>query len=97
MYRHSNYDPGEVTRKDKFTNPYIGKLYIAAKWNPMTKRWVENIDPFDTNLSMKAVAQRVEATEVLSVGIESMVEDAAKFAREAPDYFDFIYNLLRGL
>lgn len=36
------------------------------------------------------------ATEVVSMGIQYMYEDAVLFARRDPDMFDFIYDLLRG-
>lgn len=36
------------------------------------------------------------STEIISMGIEMMYMDAPRFAREDADYFDFIYNLLRG-
>jgi len=36
------------------------------------------------------------ATEIVSMGLEELYKDAAGFARSDPDYFDFMYNLLRG-
>lgn len=36
------------------------------------------------------------STEILSMGIEAIYAEPEKFAAEDPDYFDFIYNLLRG-
>lgn len=36
------------------------------------------------------------ASEVVSMGVEYMYRNPAKFAREDPDYFAFIYNALRG-
>lgn len=35
-------------------------------------------------------------TEITSMALEYMYKDAAKLAREDPEMFDFIYNLLRG-
>lgn len=37
-----------------------------------------------------------DATEIVSMGIEYMYDETARFAKEDPDYFDFIYNLLRN-
>lgn len=37
----------------------------------------------------------VIATEILSMGIEEMYVDPIGFARRDPDYFDFVYELLR--
>jgi hypothetical protein len=36
------------------------------------------------------------ATEILSMGIEKFYEDPIGFAKQDPDYFDFIYGALRG-
>jgi len=36
------------------------------------------------------------ATEIVSMGLEELYKDAASFARKDPDYFDFMYSLLRG-
>ena len=35
-------------------------------------------------------------TEIISMGIEYFYSDPLKFAGQDPDYFDFIYNTLRG-
>jgi len=37
------------------------------------------------------------ATELVSMGLEMFFDDPAKLAQEDPDYFDFIYELVRGL
>lgn len=36
------------------------------------------------------------ATEVVSMGLEYMYAEPARLAKEDPDYFDFIYELVRG-
>ena len=36
------------------------------------------------------------ATEIVSMGMEYYWDDPAKLAREDPEYFDFIFDLLRG-
>lgn len=36
------------------------------------------------------------ATEIVSMGIEYMYAETTKLAKEDPEYFDFMYNLLRG-
>jgi len=43
----------------------------------------------------KATGQRY-ATEIISMGMENMWADPAAFAKADPDYFDFIFGLLRG-
>jgi len=35
-------------------------------------------------------------TEIISMGIEEMYYRPAEFAKEDPDYFDFIFKVLRG-
>lgn len=37
------------------------------------------------------------ATEIVSMGLEMFFDDPVKLAKEDPDYFDFIYDLVRGL
>lgn len=37
-----------------------------------------------------------KSTELISMGLEHMVSDPLEFARKDPDYFDFIYNTVRG-
>lgn len=62
-----DYDPSEMTKRDKFIDPYMGKYYR---------------DNY--------------ATEIISAGLEYMWNDPAQFAEDDPDYFDFMYNTLRG-
>jgi hypothetical protein len=38
----------------------------------------------------------LQATEILSMGLEYFYQDPARLAEEDPDYFDFIFDLLRG-
>lgn len=37
------------------------------------------------------------ATEILSMGLQMFYEDPAKLARQDPEYFDFIYAVVRGM
>lgn len=37
-----------------------------------------------------------KATEIISMGAEFLFRDPLTFARQDPEYFDFMYNLLRG-
>jgi len=66
-----NYGASERTKRDRFTSPYMGKIYKDRDGN-------------------------VVATEILSMGMEYMWPDPYNFATTDPDYFDFIYDLLRG-
>jgi len=36
------------------------------------------------------------STEIVSMGLEYMYADAAYFAQRDPEYFDFMFALLRG-
>lgn len=38
----------------------------------------------------------MDSTEIISMGIEYMIKDPQDFATKDPDYFDFMYNTLRG-
>jgi hypothetical protein len=63
----ASYDPSEIVKVDKFSNPYMGKIYTGNR-----------------------------ATEIISMGLERLYTDPLGFAQEDPDYFDFIWNLIRG-
>lgn len=64
------YGAGEITRPDKFMDPYIGKVYNRSGG----KRY---------------------ASEVVSMGLQYFYEKPIEFARQDPDFFDFIYDLVR--
>jgi hypothetical protein len=68
IFPNSGYDPSEMTTRDKFKHPYIGKRY-----------------PND------------RSTEVISMGLQYMSEDPELFAKDDPEYFNFIIGVLRGL
>lgn len=60
------YDASEMTRVDKWENPYTGKVYSTSK-----------------------------SSEVISMGLQSMFVDKAKFMFHDPEYFDFMASYLR--
>lgn len=60
------YDVDEITKPDKFTDPYSGRIYPHG------------------------------STEIISMGLEQMWENPARFAKNDPEYFDFIYTTLEG-
>lgn len=62
-----HFDEREVTRRDKFIDPYMGKHYPGAR-----------------------------ATEIISMGLELLYSEPDRLAREDPEYFDFMIDLLRG-
>ena len=88
VYPRSSYHKGEMAIKDKFDNAYIGKLYFA-NGTTVGMREVNATDDYVT-------PSIVEGTEVVSMGIEMYLQNPAGFAVLDPDYFNFIYALLRG-
>lgn len=80
------YKTTERATGDQFGEVYSGKWYtyksvIAGKIE--LKTWAD-------------VVKFVNASEVVSMGLQQMIEDPMKFAAEDPDYFDFMFNLVRG-
>jgi SPP1 gp7 family putative phage head morphogenesis protein len=61
---NKGYRANEYTMKDRFRDPYAGKLYQMNKH-----------------------------TEIISMGLQWMIEDPVSFASEDADYFDFIFSL----
>jgi len=53
------------------------------------------IDPYMGKEYMRQGVR--DATEILSMGIEYMYADPVTLAVKDPDYFDFIFNLVRGI
>lgn len=51
------------------------------------------------NFTSPYVGKRYQhkSTEVVSMGLEYMYADPVQFAKDDPDYFDFIYNLVRNI
>lgn len=58
--------------------------------NEMTR-----VDRFPSAYMGKDYGRR--ATEIISIGLEMMYDDAAALARDHPDIFDVVFNALRGL
>lgn len=61
------YGQEELTRKDKFIYPYMGKDYEGR------------------------------ASEILSMGLAEFHKNPYTLANKDPEYFDFLYNLVRGI
>lgn len=75
------YKDHEVAVKDNFILPYIGKYYP-----PKGLGWKKGMLP---------AWRSMPASEVLSMGIQYMYENPARFAEQDPDMFDFIFDTLR--
>lgn len=78
------YDSDEKTLKDKFFNPYCGKVYGSMDVSEAT------------NQHGTIRRYGVRATEVLSMGLERIYENAAEFWRTDREYFTFVTNVLQG-
>ena len=74
----------ERTAGDKLR--WLGKGYDRSE-----KAW------FDKFINPYMGKKYDDATEIISMGMEMMFSDPGRLASEDPEYFDFMYNLLRGL
>lgn len=70
----------------------LSDLYPDAGYGP--NEWAFE-DKF-RNAYMGRWYAKGEATEIISMGLQWMYEDAVGFARQDPEYFDFITKLIRG-
>lgn len=73
---------------DEFVDPYMGMDYRFPKSGLTGGVYVD--DPRGTNMG-------VYGTEITSMGLELMLEDPVKFAKEDPDYFDFMVENVLNL
>ena len=78
------YGSYEKTLKDKFFNPYCGKVYGSLDVRE------------DENQHGTIRRYGVSATEILSMGLERIYENAAEFWRTDREYFTFVTNVLQG-
>jgi hypothetical protein len=66
LAEYPSYDAAELTWRDEFIDPYMGKVYSYG------------------------------ATEIVSTGLQYMRHSPEDLAARDPDYFHFMYHLLRG-
>ena len=93
---NSAYGFNEYAFKDSFVErgnkAYCGKVYASEEQESFeTKKQRESF----MNLSSEGKKQRIRTTDLLTMGVERVINDAAKFAREDPDYFKFVITTLR--
>lgn len=74
-----SYHSDELGVKDEFITPYIGKYYAPGM-------------PSEGDLPDWG---RIQASEVLSMGLQYISEDPVKFAQQDPEMFDLIFDILR--
>ena len=85
----SRYGAGERAIPDKFDDPYCGKVYSRhAGPQPVP---IETATRFGTIKTYD-----VDATELLSMGLERLHVDPVGFFTKDPEYYQFVMNLLRG-
>lgn len=75
------YRASEVAYKDKWVERY-GSVYAGKVYS-----WH----------SVPTSAEQIRATEVMTVGIERLLEDPLEFYRSDRDWFDFLVKTLRGI
>lgn len=75
------YKADEVTLRDKFSEPYAGKLYREQRYVYGQGMVTSDVD---------------RATEIMTMGVQWMVEDPLEFYRRDKDYFEFIARVMWG-
>ena len=92
----SGYGADEYAFKDSFVekgnDAYCGKAYANREQGGFGKK--KQRDVFMA-LSTEEKKQRIRTTDLLTMGVERVINDAAKFAREDPEYFKFVLTTLR--
>ena len=83
LFPQSRYSPLEKTFEDDWArrggNAYTGKLYIRGYFPGMGK------DLF---------TEKTSSTEILSMGIQRMLESPVDFQRQDPEFYNFIKSQL---
>lgn len=79
------FEDHEIAVKDKFITPYIGKYYSRYSHAAASSWKLGTLPDWEV----------MYASEVISMGVQYMYENPARFAQEDPDMFDFIFDTLR--
>lgn len=83
LYPSSNYRPQEITLEDKWAekggNAYTGKLYCPG---------------YHASMGRDQFISSVRGSEILSMGIQRMLESPAEFQRNDPEFYQFIKKQL---
>lgn len=86
LFPGHNYRANEFTLRDRWADHggdhYIGKLYINGYYPSMSK---------------SDFVDRLQASEILSMGIQRLLESPVSFQRDDPDYYQFIKSQLTSL
>lgn len=83
LYPSSNYRPQELTLEDKWEEKggraYTGKLYCPG---------------YNASMGRDQFISSVRASEILSMGIQRMLESPVEFQRNDPEFYQFIKKQL---
>ena len=85
----TGYKVYEKTRTDKFLDPYMGKDYAYAYAYTRFK----NVSRWGERFNAKDVTEKPEAYELLSMGVQTMLESPEKIKQDK-DYFNFVFGCL---
>ena len=91
MNKNIAYDSSEIAVAGNFSRAYTGKVYrsqgVPGKHKAeLFKRALPS--------QSKIRAINVESTEIISTGMEQMWLNPAKFAKDDPEFFDFIWETI---
>ena len=91
----------EIGKKDRFSSPYSGKFYykevaIEESKEERTKRFQEHLKARKSPDSFKTRLTRLElyATEILSVGMQELLQNPDKFIKSDSQYARFVLGVL---
>ncbi|MAH47782.1 hypothetical protein CMI37_18315 [Candidatus Pacearchaeota archaeon] len=95
-----NFKPYETGRKDKFREVWY-RFWKKKKYGGRRESSLTEDQRLDLNERADVNAyyegkEYAQSTEIVSMGMELMYEDAVLFARYDPEYFKFIVGILRG-
>lgn len=84
-----NYKPEEMTKKDDFLYPYMGKVYYKYKGKTRSQ-WKKRFDGDGWP------PEEIRATELISMGLEKFYENPIELIQDE-DYFKFIWGVVKNV
>lgn len=81
IFPRSNYRADEWIKKDDFKQLYLGKVYYQKPGGGLSTREAYP-------------GQEIDATEIISMGLQYMYEDPFQLAEDYPDLFDLIWEAM---
>lgn len=83
LFPLKNYKPHEITKKDSFITPYVGKIYGGG-------------GGIRFGASNDEVRAEFTASEIVSSGLEQIYADPVWFLEKDPDHFKLIWEIITG-